>query len=117
MHYFTCAVILQAKHGAKSAGVSLSSLDMERYRKRFYMVDKDRKGFITRVDIKKLLEVAFQFNLKVAWIFRLNLSFSFVHYMMCPLPNAHTMVRPTTRFVFRLAQPLGPFLNFVSDMA
>ena len=46
------------KHSVKSPGISLSSLDIDKYRKRFYMVDRDRKGFITRIDIKNLLEVS-----------------------------------------------------------
>ena len=38
-------------------GISLSALEMERYRARFNMVDKKKKGFITRVDIQNLLMV------------------------------------------------------------
>nr|CAB3250536.1 glycerol-3-phosphate dehydrogenase, mitochondrial [Phallusia mammillata] len=45
-----------AKEGLQSKGISLNAIDVEKYKHRFNMVDKERKGFITTVDIQRLLK-------------------------------------------------------------
>ncbi|XP_051666121.1 glycerol-3-phosphate dehydrogenase, mitochondrial isoform X2 [Manacus candei] len=40
-----------------SSEISLVPSDIERYKKRFHMFDKDKKGFITILDVQRVLEV------------------------------------------------------------
>ncbi|CAK8675012.1 unnamed protein product [Clavelina lepadiformis] len=46
----------KAKEGAHTKGITLSAIDIQKYKQRFNIVDRDRKGFITRPDIQKLLQ-------------------------------------------------------------
>ncbi|XP_039266240.2 glycerol-3-phosphate dehydrogenase, mitochondrial-like isoform X1 [Styela clava] len=43
-----------------SQGVHLSPIDLDRYKKRFNLFDKERKGFITRHDLKSVLDQEFE---------------------------------------------------------
>lgn len=55
--FVTEKYMMQVKQNAKLKGIFLSPIDIERYRNRFNVADKDKKGFITRVDIENLLKV------------------------------------------------------------
>nr|XP_018670203.1 glycerol-3-phosphate dehydrogenase, mitochondrial isoform X2 [Ciona intestinalis] len=46
----------KAKESVVHKGITLSPIEMEKYKQRFNIVDRDRKGFITRVDLQKLLQ-------------------------------------------------------------
>lgn len=47
---------LQARESLVSKGITLSAIDIERYKQQFFAVDLDKKGFISMLDIQKLLK-------------------------------------------------------------
>ncbi|NXJ77991.1 GPDM protein, partial [Trogon melanurus] len=54
--YYEMGYKVKSDQLADSSEISLLPSDIERYKKRFRMFDKDKKGFITIVDVQRVLE-------------------------------------------------------------
>ncbi|KAM6397472.1 glycerol-3-phosphate dehydrogenase, mitochondrial isoform 3-T6 [Pluvialis apricaria] len=54
--YYEMGYKVKSDQLADSSEISLVPSDIERYKKRFHMFDKDKKGFITILDVQRVLE-------------------------------------------------------------
>ncbi|XP_074000919.1 glycerol-3-phosphate dehydrogenase, mitochondrial [Numenius arquata] len=54
--YYEMGYKVKSDQLADSSEISLMPSDIERYKKRFHMFDKDKKGFITILDVQRVLE-------------------------------------------------------------
>ncbi|NXN23686.1 GPDM protein, partial [Nycticryphes semicollaris] len=54
--YFEMGYKVKSEQLTDSSEISLMPSDIERYKKRFHMFDKDKKGFITILDVQRVLE-------------------------------------------------------------
>ncbi|KAM6348106.1 glycerol-3-phosphate dehydrogenase, mitochondrial isoform 3-T6 [Alca torda] len=54
--YYEMGYKVKSDQLADSSEISLGPSDIERYKKRFHMFDKDKKGFITILDVQRVLE-------------------------------------------------------------
>uniref|UniRef100_A0A8C2UE68 Glycerol-3-phosphate dehydrogenase n=1 Tax=Coturnix japonica TaxID=93934 RepID=A0A8C2UE68_COTJA len=54
--YYEMGYKVKSDQLTDSSEISLAPSDIERYKKRFHMFDKDKKGFITMLDVKRVLE-------------------------------------------------------------
>ncbi|NXT46046.1 GPDM protein, partial [Pluvianellus socialis] len=54
--YYEMGYKVKSDQLADSSEISLVASDIERYKKRFHMFDKDKKGFITILDVQRVLE-------------------------------------------------------------
>ncbi|NXA17082.1 GPDM protein, partial [Ibidorhyncha struthersii] len=54
--YYEMGYKVKSDQLADSSEISLLPSDIERYKKRFHMFDKDKKGFITILDVQRVLE-------------------------------------------------------------
>ncbi|XP_054237082.1 glycerol-3-phosphate dehydrogenase, mitochondrial [Indicator indicator] len=54
--YFEMGYKVKSDQLANSSEISLLPADIERYKKRFHMFDKEKKGFITILDVQRVLE-------------------------------------------------------------
>ncbi|NXG50730.1 GPDM protein, partial [Psilopogon haemacephalus] len=54
--YFEMGYKVKSDQLADSSEISLLPSDIERYKKRFHMFDKEKKGFITILDVQRVLE-------------------------------------------------------------
>uniref|UniRef100_A0A8B9NB16 Glycerol-3-phosphate dehydrogenase n=1 Tax=Accipiter nisus TaxID=211598 RepID=A0A8B9NB16_9AVES len=57
--YYEMGYKVKSDQLTDSSEISLGPSDIERYKKRFHMFDKDKKGFITILDVQRVLEVMF----------------------------------------------------------
>ncbi|XP_074885214.1 glycerol-3-phosphate dehydrogenase, mitochondrial isoform X10 [Buteo buteo] len=54
--YYEMGYKVKSDQLTDSSEISLGPSDIERYKKRFHMFDKDKKGFITILDVQRVLE-------------------------------------------------------------
>ncbi|NXN50949.1 GPDM protein, partial [Rynchops niger] len=54
--YYEMGYKVKSDQLTDSSEISLAPADIERYKKRFHMFDKDKKGFITILDVQRVLE-------------------------------------------------------------
>ncbi|NXO59877.1 GPDM protein, partial [Aramus guarauna] len=54
--YYEMGYKVKSDQLTDSSEISLAPSDIERYKKRFHMFDKDKKGFITILDVQRVLE-------------------------------------------------------------
>uniref|UniRef100_A0A8B9VTV0 Glycerol-3-phosphate dehydrogenase n=1 Tax=Anas zonorhyncha TaxID=75864 RepID=A0A8B9VTV0_9AVES len=57
--YYEMGYKVKSDQLTDSSEITLVPSDIERYKKRFHMFDKDKKGFITILDVQRVLEVKF----------------------------------------------------------
>uniref|UniRef100_A0A8C3GQP3 Glycerol-3-phosphate dehydrogenase n=1 Tax=Cairina moschata TaxID=8855 RepID=A0A8C3GQP3_CAIMO len=66
--YYEMGYKVKSDQLTDSSEITLVPSDIERYKKRFHMFDKDKKGFITILDVQRVLEVKFPCVLLVSFL-------------------------------------------------